>query len=156
MKVYIIKACAEGPFKVYKKYMAAPPQSIFSLAACTPSDVDIDMVDETVNMKVNFKSDADIIAIFFSTPDALRGYEIADKFRKSGKTVVLGGLHVKFNQKEALKHADTLLVGEYENTWKYLLEDYLSGDLLRIYESTKEVDLSELNPFPLDLIPISQ
>ncbi|MCT4631327.1 MAG: B12-binding domain-containing radical SAM protein [Firmicutes bacterium] len=156
MKVYIIKACAKGPFKEYKKYMAAPPQSIFSLAACTPSDVDIDMVDETVDMKINYKSDADIVAIFFSTPDAIRGYEIADKFRSLGKMVVLGGLHVKFNQKEALIHCNSILVGEYEYTWTRLLIDYRLGEIAPIYESQKIVDLSYLSPFPRDIIPMSK
>ena len=156
MKVYIIKACATSVFKEYKKYMAAPPQSIFSLAACTPEGVKIEMTDETVDMKVNHSSSADVVAIFFSTPDALRGYEIADKFRKKGKTVVLGGLHVKFNREEAHDHGDTLLIGECEEIWEKLLEDYQNKQLKREYMRKEEVDLSTVNPFPTNLIPLSQ
>lgn len=156
MKVYIIKACAKSKFKEYKKYMAAPPQSIFSLAACTPYNVDIDMVDETVDMKVNYNNDSNIVAIFFSTPDALRGYEIADKFRKLGKIVVLGGLHVKFNEEEALYHADSLLIGECEGIWEQLVIDYKNGAMKRCYERETEMDLSKVKPFPLSIIPLSQ
>lgn len=156
MRVYIIKACAESKFKEYKKYMAAPPQSIYSLAACTPENVEIDMVDETVNMKVNYKSNADIVVIFFSTPDALRGYEIADKFKKIGKTVILGGLHVKFNQEEALCHCDSLLIGEFEEIWEQLLLDFENDVLERKYERETEFDLSNLKPYPTNLIPLSQ
>ncbi len=156
MKVYIIKACATSPFKEYKKYMCAPPQSIFSLAACTPEEVEIEMADETVDMKVDYDTDAEVVAIFFSTPDALRGYEVADEFRKRGKTVVLGGLHVKFNREEAHRHGDTLLIGECEGIWEELLEDYRNNRLKSEYMRKEEVDLSTIKSFPTNLIPLSQ
>lgn len=156
MKIYIIKACEESIFKEYKKYMAAPPQSIFSLAACTPEGIEIEMADETVDMKVNYKNKAELIAIFFSTPDAFRGYEIADEFRKRGKTVVLGGLHVKFNRNEALEHGNALLIGECEEIWEQLLKDYENGDLKSQYERQEEMDFSEIKPFPTNLIPLSR
>lgn len=156
MKVYIIKACEDSVFKEYKKYMAAPPQSIFSLAACTPEGIGIEMADETVDMKVNYKSKAEVIAIFFSTPDAFKGYEIADEFRKRGKTVVLGGLHVKFNRDEALEHGDTLLIGEGEEIWEQLLKDYKNGKLKSQYERQEETDFSKIKPFPTNIIPLSR
>jgi len=156
MKVLIIKACAKSPFKEYKKYMGSPPQSIFSLAACTPQGIEIDMADETIDMEVDFSSDADIVAIFFSTPDAYRGYEIASEFRNRGKTVVLGGLHVKFNQQEASAYADSLLIGECEGIWEQLLSDYKRGALKRTYERSTETDLSTLNFFPKDVIPLER
>ena len=72
MKVYLIKASDKSEFKKYKKYMAAPPQNIFSVAATTPPDVELEMVDETVGMKPNLRTKADLIGIFMSTPDAVR------------------------------------------------------------------------------------
>lgn len=156
MKALIIKACAQSGFKEYKKYMGAPPQSIFSLAACTPNYVQVDMVDETADMKVDFSSDADIVAIFFSTPDTFRAYEIADRFKKQGKVVVLGGLHVKFNQSEASLHSDCLLIGECEGIWEQLLQDYQSGMLRPVYERETPVDLSDVKPYPTNIIPQSK
>lgn len=152
MKVYIIKACADSPFKAYKKYMAAPPQSIFSMAACTPKDVDIQMTDETVDMSIQYATDADIIVIFFSTPDAYRAYEIAEKFSALAKTVILSGLHVKFNQGEALNHCDSIIVGECENVWEDVLSDYKYNKLKRKYESDRAVDMATLNPYPTNII----
>lgn len=156
MKVLIIKACAKSPFKEYKKYMGSPPQSIFSLAACTPAGIDIDIVDETIEMKVNYDTDAEIVVIFFSTPDAYRGYEIADTFFMKGKTVVLGGLHVKFNQREALNHANCLLVGECEQIWEQLLSDYKKNNLKLTYERKEETDLSTIGYYPKDIIPLKR
>lgn len=156
MKALIIKACAQSDFKEYKKYMGAPPQSIFSLAACTPDCIQVEMVDETADMKVNFDSYAEVVAIFFSTPDAWRAYEIADRFKRQGKIVVLGGLHVKFNQQEALLHADSLLVGECEGIWEQLLQDYHDGARRPIYERETPVDLSKVKPYPTNIIPQSR
>jgi hypothetical protein len=92
MNVYLIKASAPGPFKEYKKAMGAPPQNIFSVAAATPEGVGIDMCDETIGMKPKMNTKADIVALFFHTPDAPHSYKLADQYRAKGKTVVLGGL----------------------------------------------------------------
>ncbi|MBT3313060.1 MAG: B12-binding domain-containing radical SAM protein [Anaerolineae bacterium] len=152
MNIYLIKASAQSAFKEYKKYMGSPPQSIFSLAATTPKGVGIEMVDETMDMKVNYRSNADVVAIFASTPDILRAYEIAKKFRKKGKTVVLAGLHVTFMPDEAQQHADTIIVGEAEGVWEQLLEDYRAGSLLPRYQRTEPVDVATLKPFSTQLI----
>lgn len=152
MKVYLIKASAKGAFKDYKKYMGSPPQNIFSAAACTPSDVNIEMTDETVDMKVHFKSDADLIAVFMSTPDAPRAYDIARKFREKGKTVVFGGLHASFLPEEALLHGDAVMIGESEGIWEQLLEDHKNGSLKTRYQRETPVDLASLKAYPTGII----
>ncbi|PAB59055.1 B12-binding domain-containing radical SAM protein [Anaeromicrobium sediminis] len=152
MKVCLIKASAESEFKKYKKYMGAPPQNIFSVAACTPSDVHIEMVDETMDMKVNFETNAEIIGIFMSTPDAIRAYELAFEFRKRDKIVVLGGLHPTFNKEEAIQYGDVVIVGEAEGIWEELLEDYKRGTLKTIYERETPVDMSVLKSYPTNII----
>ncbi len=152
MKVYLIKASAQSAFKEYKRYMASPSQNIFSAAACTPEGIEIEMTDETVDMKIHYGTDADIVAIFMSTPDANRAYEIADKFRKKGKTVVFGGLHPTFLPEEALQHGDAVLTGECEGIWEQLLEDYSKGCMKEHYQRKKPFDLANLKPFPTKII----
>jgi len=156
MKVYLIKASAPGPFKEYKKAMGAPPQNIFSVAATTPAGVGISMCDETVGMKPKLNTKADIIALFFHTPDALHAYKLADKYRARGKTVVLGGLHPTFMPDEASAHADALLLGEAEGIWEQLLNDYETQTLQKIYKRENPVDLAEVKPYPTDIIPPSK
>ncbi len=152
MKVYLIKASAPGAFKAYKKYMGAPPQNIFAAAAATPDDVALEATDETVDMKVNYRSDADIVAIFMSTPDARRGYEIARKFKAKNKTIIFGGLHATFLPDEALQHGDAVLIGEVEGIWEELLRDFENGQLKQKYERNEPFDLAQLKPYPTDLI----
>lgn len=152
MKVYLIKASSGSDYSKYKAETGGPPQNIFSAAAATPSGIEIEMCDETIGMKTNFNSKADLVAIFMSTPDALRAYDIADKFKAKGKTIVLGGLHTFFMQEEAARHADALLLGELEGIWSELLSDFENGKLKKVYKRSNPLDLAELKPYPTHFI----
>lgn len=156
MKVYLIKASAGSEYSKYKAQTGGPPQNIFSTAATTPEGIEVEMCDETIGMKTNFKSDADLIAIFMSTPDAYRAYEIAKKFRAKEKTIVMGGLHTKFMQEEALEYADALLLGEPEGAWEELLADFQKGTLKKRYQRSTPFDLTEMKPYPTHIIPVSK
>lgn len=152
LKIYLIKASAGSDYSEYKKNTGGPPQNIFSTAAATPNWVELEMTDEVVGMSINMDSDADIVAIFMSTPDAYRAYELAEHFNEKGKTIVLGGLHTKFMQNEASENCHAMLIGEVEGIWEELLNDYLRNSLKPKYERTKPLDLARLNPYPVDLI----
>ena len=152
MKVDIIKASADGDFKEYKRSRGGLPQNIFSLAGATPPDIAVRLLDESVDCRVDPGSDADLVAIMFSTPDAPRGYALADSFRARGKTVVFGGLHPSFLPEEALAHGDAVIVGEAEGVWERLLADFRGGRLERIYRAEAPFDLARLKPYPTDLL----
>ncbi len=156
MKIYFIKASAGSDYSKYKAETGGPPQNIFAAAAATPKQHDIDMVDETIGMKADLNADADLVVIFMSTPDAYRAYELATAFYDQGKTIVLGGLHTKFNQAEAAKYAHALIIGEVENYWQQVLIDVEQGELKPRYKSKEPVDLSQIQPYPTDIISPSQ
>ncbi|MDH4233370.1 MAG: radical SAM protein, partial [Nitrospirota bacterium] len=63
-----------------------PYLSATTLAALTPPDVEVDIQDENAQ-KLSFDKDIDIAAISIMTPLAVRGYEIADRFRQNGTKV---------------------------------------------------------------------
>nr|WP_241907501.1 hypothetical protein [Vibrio splendidus] len=92
MKIYLIKASAGSDYSKYKASTGGPPQNIFAAAAATPKWYKLDMVDETIGAKADLYNDADLVVIFMSTPDAYRAYELASKYKKKGKTVILGGV----------------------------------------------------------------
>lgn len=156
MKIYLIKASAGSDYSKYKAETGGPPQNIFSAAAAMPADVDIEMCDETIGMKTDFHSNADIVAVFMSTPDAYRAYEITEKFHAQGKVTVLGGLHTFFYPEEAAENADTLLIGETEGLWEQLFSDLEQGTLKPRYQRATPLDLTQLNPYPTHLIPPSR
>lgn len=115
------------------------------VAASTPSYVETKIVDEDVE-PVDFNDDADIIGISFMTYNAPRAYEIADRFRAKGKTVIFGGYHPTFMPDEAIRHADAVCIGEAENNVPRMMKDYMNGRLKRFYRSPL-VDLTGL-PVP--------
>ncbi|MCT4657326.1 MAG: B12-binding domain-containing radical SAM protein [Cohaesibacter sp.] len=151
LNLCLIKASAPSTFKDYKKKRGGPPQSIFSAAAATPDTVALQMFDETVQDVDPAGIDADLVVLFFSTPDAVRGYEMADHFRKRGIQVVIGGLHATFLKEEAKGHADAVLTGECEAVWPQLLQDAERGQLQPFYHG-EAVDMATLNPYPTHLI----
>jgi radical SAM superfamily enzyme YgiQ (UPF0313 family) len=73
---------------------------------------------------------------------------MADGFRKQGTMVVMGGVHVSALPHEALKHADSVVVGEAELVWKDLIEDFKTGNLKPIYKAADFVDMVNM-PVPM-------
>ena len=78
---------------------------------------------------------------------ALRAYELADRLRARGKTVVFGGLHATYRPDEAKEHADVVFIGEAEGIWQQMLADYENGALKPFYKREDSVDLAEV-PIP--------
>ncbi|MRI35459.1 radical SAM protein [Endozoicomonas sp. OPT23] len=152
MKIALVKVSAPSDFKDYKKKRGGPPQSIFSAAAATPSRYSVEMFDETVQaVNIDQLATADLIVLFFSTPDAMRGYELASQLRNRGRQVVLAGLHVTFMTQEAAEYADAVITGECENVWDEVLSDAERRQLKPLYQGTS-ADLDKVAPYPTHLI----
>ena len=152
MKIALVKVSAPSDFKDYKKKRGGPPQSIFSAAAATPSRHTVEMYDEVIQaVDIDDLAAAGLVVLFFSTPDAIRGYELATRLRERGRQVVLAGLHVTFMPEEAAEYADSVLIGECENVWDELLSDAEKRQLKPLYQGTS-ADLDSVNPYPTHLI----
>ncbi|MGD2217744.1 MAG: radical SAM protein [Gemmatimonadales bacterium] len=112
------------------------------VAAAAPDNVETRIIDEDVE-PVDFDADVDLVGISFMTFNAPRAYEIADEFRRRGKTVIFGGYHPSFMPEEAGRHADAVCVGEAEGTLPRLIADFGGGRLQSYYRS-EPVDLRGL------------
>lgn len=120
-----------------------PKRSIFSkfqypcltlqqIAGITPREHNVEIVDERYE-KIRFDKHYDIVGISCLTYNSLRGYEIADIFRKKGVPVVFGGYHASLLPNEAKQHADSVVIGEAEIAWPQLLKDLKNGKLKQFY-----------------------
>jgi radical SAM superfamily enzyme YgiQ (UPF0313 family) len=125
--------------------------SLLSVAAETPPDIEIKIVDEQVD-DISWEEDADLVGITCMTALANRAYEISFEFRKRGIPVVLGGTHPSFCPEETLEHADAVVVGDAEVIWKKVIEDLRQGRLKGIYKNEFPVELKGLNPPPRELL----
>ena len=109
-----------------------PRLNMLFIAALTPKFVEVKIVDEIVET-LDFNIDCDLVALTTLTSQAHRAYDIADKFRAMGKTVIMGGIHVTALPDEAKEHADCLVLGEVDYLWETIIDDFKNSDLKPTY-----------------------
>ncbi len=69
---------------------------------------------------------ADLVGVSTITSTAPRAYAVADKARKLGAPVIMGGPHVTFLPEEALEHADFVMRGEAETAFPIFLSELVT------------------------------
>ncbi|MFH2005518.1 MAG: radical SAM protein, partial [bacterium] len=124
-----------------------PPLGMIQAAASVPADVDVGATDENVQ-DVSLDGEYDLVGIsIMLTCQAPRAYELAAEFRRRGKPVVLGGLHVALCPEEAAEHADAIVVGEGEGLIEQLVADFQRGAMRPRYDRDGFVDITTVpNP----------
>jgi radical SAM superfamily enzyme YgiQ (UPF0313 family) len=135
MKIKLIYAHTGSKSNLFKKIVYTsiyPSLTLEQLAAATPKNHDITLIDERYQ-KINYNWDGDLVGISCLTHSAPHAYEIAERFRNKGIKVVLGGYHPSALPREAIKHADSVVIGEAEISWPLLIQDYENKKLKKIY-----------------------
>jgi radical SAM superfamily enzyme YgiQ (UPF0313 family) len=89
----------------------------------------------------------DLVGLTTATFTSERVYELADRWRKQGAKVVLGGVHAALLPNECLEHADAVVVGEAEYVWKDVLKDAEAGALKKIYKQEQPTAMDDV-PLP--------
>ena len=125
--------------------------SLMTVAAETPPDVEVRIIDEQVQ-DVPWDEPFDLVGITCMTAAAPRAYGIAKRFRSRGVPVVLGGMHPTFLPDEALEHVDAICVGEGEGVWPRILEDARNGRLSGVYRADRQHSLAGLRLPPRSLL----
>ena len=105
MTVHLVAPRRDRSYDTKKKFgdgfFRVPPLGLLNVAAITPRDIQIEILDENVEiLDVNGKPD--LVGISVMTASATRAYEIADAYRARGIPVVLGGAHVSLMVEEGL------------------------------------------------------
>lgn len=121
--------------KSYIKYNSyTPPLALGILAALTPDNWDVEIIDESWG---NFEyKDADLVGVTSWTFNINRAYEIAAKYVKNEIPVVMGGIHVSALPEEAIKYCNSVVVGLAEEIWPILINDFENGRLKSIYKGS--------------------
>ncbi|GGK70319.1 radical SAM protein [Rufibacter glacialis] len=128
-----------------------PPITGIHLAAITPAEHEVRVFHQQVD-KIDFQTQAEVIAISFFSGFAVAAYNLAVEFKKRGKIVVAGGPHVTYCQEEALTYFDAIVTGEAENVWPALLQDLEAGQLQQVYAGSP-CDMTNLPTPRYDLLP---
>ena len=124
-----------------------PPHGVVCFAATIPDDIEISFCDENVE-ELDFDVDADLIAIsVLLTCQIPRAWEIADWYRSHGKKVVFGGIAAMLHAEETMQHADAVFIGEAEERFDTVVNDFKRGQLKKIYNYHRDFpDMNLIGP----------
>ena len=123
----------------YKKAIF-PPLSLAILDSLTPPEHRVTIIHDFVE-GIDFSYPYDLVGITAMTSQIERAYQISDRFRSRGTKVIIGGIHATFMPEKVREHADSVAIGEVENTWEQILSDFESGDFKEFYKDSSYPDL---------------
>jgi len=137
---------------VKQKKLLLPSITMPMLAAVTPDSVKVKLIYETVE-DIPYDEHWDLVGLTGMGSGSVRAWQIADMFRRKGSKVVIGGVGPSlFTPESTLEHADTLVIGEAEETWPKLLKDFIAGSMKNIYQATQPPKMETLPTPRYDLM----
>lgn len=135
MKITFIKpTIGRKEHSLYVDEGRMEPLMLGVLAGLTPKDVDVAMYDDRME-RIPYDEATDLVAITVESYTARRAYEIAAEYRQRGVRVIMGGMHVALLPEEAMKHADSVFIGDAETLWTQVVTDARNGTLQSIYRA---------------------
>ena len=116
-----------------QKRIHLPGLALPLLAAMVPDNWDVEIYLEVVD-EIDFDMEVDLVGIGTMGHAMYRGLDIADEFKKRGRTVVMGGYMASIASEIALQHVDSVVLGDAEISLKIMLADFEKGQLKQIYD----------------------
>lgn len=133
----------------------SPPLGLATVAGLTPPDVEVEICDENIE-EIDFDKDCNIVGLTAYLVQGPRAFQIAQEFRKRGKTVVMGGPITSLDAEACIENVDVTFIGEAEYTWKQFIEDFRNGACKTQYVQTEKVDMRDSAIPRFDLLKLAQ
>jgi radical SAM superfamily enzyme YgiQ (UPF0313 family) len=136
----------------WNHYRVWKPLGLAVLAALTPPDWEIKIIDENIGVP-DYRTLPlpDLVGVTAFTSQANRAYEVAAEFRSRGVPVVMGGIHATMRAEEALARVDAVVTGEAEPAWGQVLNDVRQGTMQRRYAGGP-ANIADIPPARHDLL----
>jgi len=125
------------------KRLMAPPISLLVLSALTPPEHTVEIIDENA-ARIKVDATAGLVGITCNIDSSNRCFEIARAYKAAGVPVIVGGIYPSARPEEALKHADSVCIGEAEDVWAQILADAGEKRLKKEYRSLCESGLENV------------
>lgn len=142
---FILPCVGKRADEAYPRSWLMEPLAIAQLSALTPAGWEKVFYDDRLEA-IPYDEPASLAAISVETYSARRAYQIAAQFRRRGVKVVMGGFHPTLAPDDAARHADAIVIGEAEDIWPRLLEDFAQGKMKPRYQGDKRPDLKGIFP----------
>jgi radical SAM superfamily enzyme YgiQ (UPF0313 family) len=139
------------------KQAVFPVAALPLLAALTPSPYTVTLIDENVEA-IDFArcAAADIVGLTGMSVQRARMREILHQLKQRGVFTIVGGPWVTLQEDYFGDLADTVFIGEAEDTWPQFLSDYADGRPARRYEQRERTDMSRVPAPRFDLLPMNR
>jgi len=129
----------------YMRTWQMEPLPTALIAGLTPHDVEIRFYDDRMEA-IPYDEPTDLMAISVETYTAKRAYQIASEYRRRGVPVVMGGFHATLCTDEVQRYAESVVVGEAEDVWAQVIDDYRHGTPRALYRGEQRPSLERSNP----------
>jgi radical SAM superfamily enzyme YgiQ (UPF0313 family) len=130
-----------------------PVAALPLLAALTAGAHTVTLIDENVEA-IDFDrcARADIVGLTGMSVQRFRMREILEELKRRGAFTIVGGPWVTLQEDYFGALADTIFVGEAEDTWPQFLADWAEGRQHRRYEQAERTDMSRVPVPRFDLL----
>ena len=128
------------------KRLMAPPLSLVIIATLTPKEHKVWIEDENIE-KIKLTDSPDLVGITVNVDTSERAFVIAKQYRDRGIKVVFGGIHASANPELMLENCDSVVIGEAEEIWSDLIDDFKNNQLKNTYKNDKITCLKKV-PLP--------
>jgi radical SAM superfamily enzyme YgiQ (UPF0313 family) len=119
-----------------RQIAALPSLGLLYLAAMTPPGHELHYFEaESDRSEPAEVYSCDLVAISTFSAQVLEACAIADRLRRAGARVAMGGLHVSVRPVEAALHADYVMCGEGESAWPAIVEAASAGAPPRTFDA---------------------
>lgn len=130
-----------------------PPLGLATLAALTPQDWQVEIIDENVQ-PIPLTPETDIIGICGMGVQFERQKQLLMYYRSQGYYVVAGGSYASLCPEVYGDLASAVIAGEAEYIWPEFCRDFENGRPRKLYQETGEVNLHD-SPVPrFDLLDL--
>ncbi len=130
-----------------------PPACLPLLAALTPADHQVTLVDENVEtLDFDRIARSDIVGLTGMSSQQVRQREIAAELKRRNVFTVAGGSWISVKEDALQGLVDVVFIGEADGTWPQFLADWAAGHPQPRYEQATTTDMSRLPGPRLDLL----
>ena len=147
----------EHALPFFGKRANVPPASLPLLAALTPAEHQVTLVDESIEeLDFDRLAQADIVGLTGMSVQRSRIREIMRQLKQRDTFAVVGGPWVTVEENYFDGLADAIFVGEAEETWPRFLDEWQHGRHSRRYEQTASSDMTVVPTPRFDLLNMQQ
>src|SRR5262245_1674951 len=143
----------EHALPLFGRCANVPPASLPLLAALTPAEHQVTLVDECVEeLDFDRLARADLVGITGMSVQRFRMRQILERLKHHRTFTVVGGPWVTVREDYFGELADVIFVGEAEETWPRFLSDWKAGRHAARYEQAGRTDMTRVPVPRFDLL----